>query len=100
MCFRTHLSLHGDRSPFADLAMRIQSAVMLLAEQQLVVLRAEIARVLGNIVTTFDLMISRKEFDPLEVPVRKAVNEFLVTGKPRFDQIRADLAMLKAEFGS
>ncbi|KAK5133363.1 hypothetical protein LTR08_007797 [Meristemomyces frigidus] len=99
-CFRTHLSLHADSSPFAILAVRIQSAIMSLADEQAVVLRAEIRRILGNIVTTFDLMISREEFDPLEVPARDAIKEFLVKGKSMFEAIRADLARLKGEYKS
>ncbi|KAK4550660.1 hypothetical protein LTR36_000239 [Oleoguttula mirabilis] len=99
-CFRTHLSLAGDRSPFAILAKNIQSAVHQLAQDECTRLRAEIGRILGNIVTTFDLMISRKEFDPLEIPVRDAVKEFLVTGKPKFEEIRVDLAKLKQQLPS
>lgn len=98
--FEAHLSLAGKRSPFAVLAAGLQDMIVSAAEEQIRGLQTAIGRVLRQLVQQADTMITSKEIDPSETPVRDAIREFLVDGKPRFEAIKTDLEKLKRAYPS
>ena len=98
--FRTHLTLTGDRSPFVALARSIQANIIQAADKQCRVLQTSIQPILHAIVQNFDSMITKAKKDSCEIPVRRAIREFLVEGNPRFEEIKSDLERLSRAYGT
>ena len=82
------------------LAKSTQTAINRVAKEQNRNLKKKVDRSLRSIVQQFDLMISNKDHDPSEIPVRKAIKEFLVEANPKFELIKADLEALKQSYAA
>ncbi|KAK3709592.1 hypothetical protein LTR37_010813 [Vermiconidia calcicola] len=93
--FRMHLTLAGDRSPFALLAKSAHKAIIRTTKARTKTVQAGVLRILRTVVQQFETMISQKNDDQTEIPVRRAIKEFLVEANPRFEEIKTDLKALK-----
>jgi hypothetical protein len=73
---------------------------LLAAQNRSQILKDGLEKTARDLVNHFDLMISSKADDPSEIPVREAVQKYMIKAKPRFEEIKRDLADLKRRYNN
>jgi hypothetical protein len=68
---------------------------LLAAQNRSQILKDGLEKTSRDLVNHFDLMISSKADDPSEIPVREAIQKYMIKAKPRFEEIKRDLRDLK-----
>ncbi|KAK5163613.1 uncharacterized protein LTR77_010562 [Saxophila tyrrhenica] len=92
-------NLTGQRSPFAVLATKLKNEIADAAEEQTSDLRTKLQKVLRTIEQQFRSAITIKKLEEPEIPIRDALEEFLIDGNVKFAAIQKDLKDLKLAYG-
>ena len=82
------------------MAKDIRLAISRAAKNRADVLKDGLEGTIKGVSDQFDLMISSKADDPSEIPVREAMQKFMIKARPQFEEIKNDLEEMKRRYGA